>query len=275
MKHRVVALISTALCFLAVSVAFANYYGQIFQPSPILNPNMKFWTVDPNTNSTVPYLWQIDEIRGPSDNASVFQAAIASRPGVSLSVFRSNENESSVWTTVHLRQDLHGQALDAMFNSTVSLWVFPTFTYWYNQRYKNPENVFGIEINDGSNLVWYVFADDQNQVYQFPHHRIIVIQTPLNVWSYRSVDIAHEYTQAGWKKPDSLSFILILGTTNIHPGNWVGYFSGLNVETPLERMSTLSALNMGTLVASNVLIIGILATAGILMWKRERDGYVN
>ena len=270
MWHRAVSFISIALCFLVISAAFANYYGQVFQPSPLLNPNMKFWTFDPATNSTEPYLWQIDIIKNPADNVSVFRTVVANRSAVALSVYRSNENGSSVFTTVHLRQDLHGQALDTAFNSTISVWVYPTFTYWYDLRYKNPENVFGIEINDGVNLVWYVFADDQSQVFQFPHQRIVVIQTPLHVWSHRTVNIAHEYAEAGWEKPESLSFILILGTTRIYPGNWTGYFSGLSVQTTLQRTQTLSALNVETLVVCNAIVMSILVSAGIVMWRRDR-----
>ena len=269
MRHSAISLISVALCFLVISAAFASYYGQVFQPSPLLNSNMKFWTFDPATNSTEPYLWQIDVIKNPADNVSVYRTVVANRSGVALWVYRSNENGSSVFTTVHLRQDLHGQALDTAFNSTISLWVFPTFSYWYDLRYKNPENVFGIEINDGVNLVWYVFADDQSQVFQFPHHRIVVIQTPLHVWSYRTINIAHEYAEAGWKKPESLSFILILGTTNIYPGNWVGYFSGLSVQTALQRTQTLSTIDFEILVTCNAILMAILFTAGIAIWRRD------
>jgi len=268
MRYSAVSLISIGVCAIVISGAFVNYYGQVFQPSPLLNSNMKFWSFNPTIHSTEPYLWQIDIIKNPTDNVSVSRTIIADRPAVALSVFRSIQNGSSVWTTVHLRQDLHGQALDAIFNSTISVWVFPTFTYQYDLRFKNPENVFGIEINDGVNLVWYVFADDQNQVVQFPHQRIVVTQTPLHVWSYRTIDIAHEYAEAGWKKPDSLSFILILGTTNIYPGNWTGYFSGLNVQTTIQKARALSTVGIETLVVSDVILIGVLGGAGIVMRRR-------
>jgi hypothetical protein len=230
---------------------------------------MKFWTFNPAINSTAPYLWQIDIIKNPADNVSVSRTVIADRPAVALSVYRSIANGSSVWTTVHLRQDLHGQALDTAFNSTISIWVFPTFTYQYDLRFKNPENVFGIEINDGVNLVWYVFADDQSQVVQFPHQRIVVTQTPLHAWSYRTINIAHEYAEAGWEKPDSLSFILILGTTNIYPGNWVGYVSALSVQTTMQRTHVLSTFDVETLVVCDVILIGVLSGAGMVMRRRD------
>jgi len=270
MRHSAVSIVSVAMCFLVISAAFASYYGQVFQPSPLLNPNMKFWTIDPSTNSTEPYLWQIDVIKNPADNVSISRTEIANRSGVALSVYRSDENDSSVWTTVHLRQDLHGQALDAAFNSTISLWVFPTFTYRYDLRYKNPENVFGIEINDGLNLIWYVFADDQNQVFQIPHHRIVVTETPLDMWSYRSVNISGEYAEAGWKRPESLSFIMILGTTNLYPGNWTGYFSGLTVETTVQHTQSLSSLDFDALVACNIVVVSILVSVEIVMRRRDR-----
>jgi hypothetical protein len=250
------------LCILTITVAFVGYYGQIFQPSPILNTNMKFWTIDPTNNITRPYLWQVDIIPYPlgADNVSIYQFEVDNRQSLALRVVRTSVNSSSVWTTVHVRQDLHGQALAEIFRSQITLWVYPTFHYYYDSGSKNPQNTFGIEINDGTDLLWYVFADGPSQVFQLPHHRIVLTETPLDTWSLRGIDIAEQFREAGWKVPDSISFTLILGTTWLHPGNWVGYFSGLTVNvSPLQTESLSLSQRLALLIGDSVIIMGLVA----------------
>ena len=272
---RKVAILSISLSLLAISFAFMNYYGQVFEPSPILNTNMKFWTFDPAKNTTRPYLWEIDIIKGNFDNVSVFQAETDNRPAIGLKVYRSTQNSTSVWTTIHVRQDLRGKGLDAIFRSSISLWVYPTFPYWYGQESENPENAFGIEINDGTNLIWFIFSDAPSETFQLPRHRIVLIQTPLNTWSLRQVDIAKQYDEAGWKLPQSLSFILILGTTWLHPGTWVGYFSGMTVDVAPLQTESLSLSQSLMLLTGDALVILALIIVSALLQRREKKTALN
>ena len=267
-----VAVTVLALSILGTSSAFIFLYGQVFEPSPLLNPNMQLWTIDPIKNITTPYLWTIDLIRGPTDNVSVYQADVGGRQAIALRVERSNPNDSQIWTTVHVRQDLRGQALESIFHSNITLDVFPTFQYLYDANTKNPENTFGVEINDGTNLVWYVFADERSEIVQLPHHRIILTQTPLNVWSTREINIASEYAAAGWKKPVSISFTLILGTTWLHLGNWVGYFSDLSVAVPPLQTRKLSPSQTVTVLSADVLLVILLAGGLAVYRRRKRPG---
>jgi hypothetical protein len=266
------AVLVAAFCVLAVSSAFIVFYGQVFQPSPLLNTNMKFWTIDPTKNIPTPYLWTIDVIQGPTDNVTVYQTSVADRPSIALRVDRSNPNNSQVWTTLHVRQDLRGQALQAIFRSKITLDVYPTFPYWYNPNSKNPENTFGIEINDGTNLLWYVFADEPTQIFQLPHHRIILTQTPLNTWSSKEIHIASQYAEAGWKTPESISFILILGTTWIHPGDWVGYFSALSVNVAPLQTQNLSPTQTLTVLAIDAVVLILLGAILVGYRKRKIPG---
>ena len=249
-----------------------NYYGRIEQPSPILNVNQKLWTFDPAKNISKPYLWDVDIIKGPPDNVSIFQANVQDQAAIGLRLDRVNQNNSDVWTTLHIRQDLHGQALDAVFRSEISLMVFPTFHLWFDPNTHSPENAFGIEINDGTNLLWFVFADGPTETFQLPHHRIVLTQTPLNEWSTRTVDIATQWKDAGWTEPESLSFILILGTTLLHPGTWVGYFSNLSVNVaPYQAENLSSGARLAIIIVDAVVILG-LASITLLIERGQGKG---
>ena len=273
--RAIIALAVISFSILALSLTFVTYYGQASLPPPLLNTDMKYWTIDPTKNIPTPYLWTIDLIQGPTDNLSVFQAIVGGRNATGLRVIRTNANNSQIWTTVHLRQDVRGQGLDAIFNANISLDVFPTFQYLYNPQTKNPENAFGVEINDGTNLVWYIFADEPSQIVQLPHHRIILTQTPLNAWSTRTINIASQYAAAGWKKPTSISFTLIVGTTWLHLGNWVGYFSNLSVTVPPIQVQRLSTTQIVSVFSVDSVVIIFLAGVLVLYWKRETTGDVG
>lgn len=236
---------------------------------------MKYWTVDPTNNLTTPYLWTIDLIKGSTDNVSVYQTVQAGVPAVALRVIRSNGNNSQIWTTVHVRQDLHGQALKEIFTANISIDVFPTFQYLYDRQTKNPENAFGIEINDGTNLIWFIFADEPDQIFQLPHTRIVLTQTPLNVWSTRTINIATQYAAAGWARPYSLSFTLLLGTTWLHLGDWVGYFANLSVTPPALQTQTLSGTGTMMVLSADALVITFLAGAVIVYWKHDSRGQLK
>jgi hypothetical protein len=231
---------------------------------------MQYWTIDPIKNITTPYLWTIDLIKGPTDNVSVFQAVVGGRTALGLQVIRTNANNSQIWTTVHVRQDLRGQALNAIFRSNITLDVFPTFQYLYDPDTKNPENAYGVEINDGTNLIWYLFADEPNQIVQLPHHRIVLTQTPLRIWSTRTLNISSQYAAAGWEKPVSISFTLILGTTWLHLGNWLGYFSNLSVAVPPIQGQRLSITQTAIVFSVDVLVIIFLTGVVAVYGKRKR-----
>jgi len=210
-------------------------------------------------------------IESPSDNISVYQTVIADHPAIALRVIRTNPNNSQIWTTVHVRQDLRGQALEEIFRSKITIDVYPTFPYWYNPNSNNPENTFGIEINDGTNLLWYVFADEPSQIFQLPHTRIILTQTLLNTWSTRGIDVASQFKAAGWAMPESISFTLILGTTWLHPGNWVGYFSGLSVDVAPLQTQSLSPTQTLTVLIIDAVIIMLLGIVVVGYGKRRKE----
>ena len=79
-------------------------------------------------------------------------------------------------------------------------------------------------------MIWFVFSDIENQTYKLRNHKIVVISTPLNKWSYRELDIAQQYKEEGWELPRDFSFILIIGDTRLHSGNYSGYFREIIVE---------------------------------------------
>ena len=85
----------------------------------------------------------------------------------------------------------------------------------------------------------------------------------------REINIATDYAAAGWRKPLSISFTLILGTTWVHLGTWVGYFSDLSVAVPPLQTQGLSISETATVVSANVVVVIFLA-AGLALYRKQK-----
>lgn len=228
--RRFTAPLSLLMCILIIAISFYHFYGQEYEKPVILNSKFKYFTKDPITNDTKPYLWETAYFKGPNDSVFIRQDIIDGYNCLGMHVHQDGLNDTYDWATIHVKQRIRGISLEKTVQGKVGVWAYPTFTYRFHERSKEPENVFGIEINDGKNIIWYVFSDNEDQTYMLRNHRIVVIHTPLNKWSYRELDIAQQYKEAGWKLPNDISFILITGDTQGHPGNYSGYFREIVIE---------------------------------------------
>ncbi|MEM4246457.1 MAG: hypothetical protein QW390_04085, partial [Candidatus Bathyarchaeia archaeon] len=153
-----------------------------------------------------PYLWEVVYYKGEFDKAFIRRDFVDGVGCIGLHVYQDGINDTNVWATIHIKQAVGGRQLQRLFDSRIGVWVYPTFQYIYDKETKNPENVFGLEVNDGTHIVWFIFSDDPIAPYTLKNHHIIVIQTPLNKWSYREVSIREVYDDQGWPMPESVSF---------------------------------------------------------------------
>lgn len=223
------------LVFLIVlaSIAAASFYqsyGKTNDYPIILNPKFKYFTKDPITGDQKPFLWEVTYTIGPNDSAFIRHDVIEGKECLGLHVYQDGANDTYSWANIHVKQALRGQTASRFFSSKIGLWVYPTFSYAQDPNSKEPGNVFGIEINDGKHLLWFIFSDSPSGFYQLRNHRIVLVNAALNQWTHVQIDVLSHYKQAGWEEPSDLSFILISGATKATPGNYAGYYSELNIE---------------------------------------------
>ena len=221
--RKLTAPVSVLVALLILALAFQTYYGVGEQPPVLMNTQFKIFTQDPYTNASKPYLWNTVYYKGPNDTAFIRSDVVEEEPCLGMHVHQDGINDTYDWVTIHVKQDLKGHSLRRAFQNEIHLWVYPTFSYKNYEETGDPRNVFGLEINDGNHIVWFVFSDKNQGVYQIKNHRIVVIETPLNQWSLRKIDVGQEYEKAGWTMPEDASFILILGATKHDPGWRAGY----------------------------------------------------
>jgi hypothetical protein len=206
---------------------FTQLYGTTLEPPAIINPRFKYWTLEPTWKFRKPLAWEISLLIGPRDEAFPAQDDVDGRSCLGMHVFQDGEDDSYLWATIHVRQNLNHVATRRLLEGTLGVWVYPTFMH---ERYSwsgNPRNVFGIEINDGTNVLWIVFSQQEEEVYQISGHQIVIINTPLNRWSYREVQIGKYYSNIGWKLPSQVALIFLVGATRGGGGLTVrGWYAG-------------------------------------------------
>ena len=227
--RKLAAPLSIIVCVCIILGAYSQEYGHGYAAPPLLNTTFKYWTLVPGTNETKPYLWQVDFIKGPNDRLWVSQDIVDGVSVLGMHVYQDGLNDTYDWAMVHVRQDLRGKAASEVFQNDIGIWVYPTFVYHPDPISNNPLNAFGVEVNDGTHITWFIFSPGEPVVYQFKLHRIIIIPTPLNQWSYREINIRARYQETDWPAPGSFSFILITGATKPDPGSYGAYFKSVEV----------------------------------------------
>lgn len=214
-----------------VGASFHQNYGKANDYPIVLNSKFKYFTRDSTTGDQKPFLWEVTYTKGPDDSAFVRHDVVEGKECLGLHVYQDGANDTYDWANVHVKQALRGQAATRFISSKIGLWVYPTFSFVQDPNSKEPRNVFGIEVNDGNHLIWYIFSDSPNGSYRLRNHMIVMVNAPLNAWTHVQIDVLSHYRQAGWEEPSDLSFILITGATKITPGNYASYYRDLNIET--------------------------------------------
>ena len=222
--RKLTAPLSILMCILIILLSFYHFYGQKYEGPIIFNSKFQYHAKDPLTNNTKPYLWESAYFKGPNDEVFTRQDIVEDHLCLGMHVYQDGVNDTYDWATIHIKQRIRENSLTRVLEGKVGVWVYPTFTYVFDETTKDPGNVFGIEINDGEKIIWFVFSNSVNQTHMLQSHKIVVINTPLNKWSYREINIAEQYIEAGWELPEDISFILITGATKGTQAHYSAYF---------------------------------------------------
>ena len=230
-KRRRLTYVTLTLFLLIIGISFFQNIGKAQDSPLILNPKFKYFTKDSQTKMQKPFLWEATYTLGPNDSGFLRRDIVSDNECLGLHLYQDGSNDTYAWATTHVKQAIRGSDVSRLFRSDVSFWIYPTYSFVYDMNSKEPWNVFGLEVNDGTHIIWFIFSDSAEQTYQLRNHRIVHRNIPLNQWSHVELDIGEEYAKAGWEEPSDLSFILICGATKITPGNYAGYFREINVYT--------------------------------------------
>lgn len=227
--RKLFAPVSMLVCLFLVLFFFTQMYGATSDMPAIVNPRFKYWTVDQVWKFRKPYMWEVSLLIGPNDDAFTILDEVGGKTCLGMHVSQDGEIDQYLWATVHVRQNLGGRATKQLYDGTLGVWVYPTFLHERYPDSGHPKNVFGIEINDGTNILWVIFSQQSNVTYSLKRHQVVVISTPLNAWSYREIQIGRYYAEAGWRRPSEVALILLVGATRDFRGQYAGFVQDLAV----------------------------------------------
>ncbi|MGQ9542721.1 MAG: hypothetical protein ACUVTM_01340 [Candidatus Bathyarchaeia archaeon] len=229
-KRILTGTLSLILASIVVTSSFYQSLGEGNAYPMILNPKFKYLTRDRETGGYKPFLWEVTYTKGPGDHALTRHDTVEGVECLGLHVYQDGANDTYNWASIHVKQMFRGEYISRLFESRMEVWVYPNFSFSRDPLSMEPWNVFGVEVNDGKNMMWIIFSDGQDEVYQLRNHRIILVSTPLNRWSNRQIDLDKLYLDAGWERPEDLSLILICGATKMVSGKYNGYIREIRVE---------------------------------------------
>jgi len=162
-------------------------------------------------------VWDLDYGKGAGDQIRLEQATLSGRNALEMQLFQNGTDDK--WVYVHLIQKIDAARLTALFDMELSVWAFaePPCSCKLASNYQPV--IFGIETNDGTHVLTFIFSNTTYELQQLPTHRIVFLPTPPGEWTLHTIDLAREYDNAQWERPDQLSFMIIFEAAG-SAGGW-------------------------------------------------------
>jgi len=201
--RRYFGAVSVAVLLLAAAFAFLNLQGTSSPPPAILDPDFTMWTEVENI--TQPMVWSLQSNTSPGQLVTD-RTNISGRDALRLSVYKNSTSQRE--TFVSLSETLDGARLARLMNSTIGLWVYKEACNCDSEPFSDYSELLSVQVNDGIRQVSFMFTDQLEGNLTFLGHRVVFLPTPSGQWTYRQMDIGHEYSLADWPMPSALTFSL-------------------------------------------------------------------
>ena len=193
--RRATAPVSVALLIIVAALTFANLQTSSVPSPPILDPNFELW-VESSAGSH-PLVWQFEHVEAVDDSASLKQTQVDGMKATELTIFRGGKTG---WTYAYLSQVIDGARLTALFTQEIEVSVMREACICSSSAL-SAGTLFGVEVNDGTHVLTYVFSEYHAETQMFLAHRIVSLQTPSSEWVQQRLDFAVQYEDAQWKTP--------------------------------------------------------------------------
>jgi len=152
-------------------------------------------------------VWDLEYAKGAGDQVKLQQATLSDRNALEMQLFQNGTDNK--WVYVHLIQRIDGARLTALFDMEVSVWAFAAPSCACEPASNSQPVIFGIETNDEIHVLTFIFSNTTYKLQQSPTHRTVILPTPPGEWTVHTINLAGEYDNAQWKRPESLSFMII------------------------------------------------------------------
>jgi len=233
--------VSIAILLLITTYSYLNLQGTSPPQPAILDPDFTLWTQ--TGNLTQPLVWSL-ESNAAHDRIMADRVTLLKKDALRLSIYQ-NETQSGD-SFISVSETLDGARLTRLMNSIIGLWVFKNVCNCDSNPFGNASELQAVQINDGIRTISFVFTDNLQGTASFLEHRVILIPTPSDQWSYEEVNIGREYAAASWPQPTTITFSLLF-EINRAPVGWHSvYFSHITTQA-VPQLATTSAVEIGSM----------------------------
>jgi hypothetical protein len=222
------APLSAVFLILIAGLAFTQLQAKTEYPPPILDPEFGLWVSDPALGGKKPMVWDLEYEKGNGDQILMQETVIADEESLRLQIIKNGPDVG--WTYIRLGQTIDGNRLRAFLDEEVGIWVFLDTTCACNNRtLSDMISVFGVEINDGTHVIDFVFDQTTAKTNETPMRQTVILNTPIGKWTHHSISIIERYSDAKWKLPDRISLSIVFGIKGLTSGYHAGYVHGFSI----------------------------------------------
>jgi hypothetical protein len=235
--RKLTAAVSIALLIVVAGLAFTLLQVDHEDPPPLLDPEFDLWVTDSDSGRDRPMVWKLEYVKGSGDEIVLQKTMAEGRSALDIRIFQDGVDDR--WVYVYLGQTIDGARLRALFKNEIGLWVLTEGNCPCSSAAPSQSTVIGVETNDGTHTLTFIFSDQAVGAEEFLAHRTLFLKTPPGEWAYQRIDLAGEYENSGWDAPDRITFNLVLGVPGFDIGWHEAYVNAFTVKAKTSLSSGL------------------------------------
>jgi len=226
--RRLTAPLSVVFLILIAGLAFAYLQARSEYPPAILDPQFDLWVEDPELGGDKPLVWELEYVKSAGDQVVLQKTELSGKQALEIQIVQDGVDEA--WSYVYLKQMIDGMRLRALFSGYLGVWIFSEASCECRKTSQSESTVFGVETNDGTHTLTYIFAPEVTGPQQFLGHRTVYLRTEGGQWTYHWMDMAGEYARAQWHHPERVTFSIVVGVSGSTAGSHAAYVHGFTTD---------------------------------------------
>jgi hypothetical protein len=229
LKHvrKLTAPLSAILLVFVAGFAFTHLQTSTEYPPPILDPTFDLWVSNRELGGEKPMVWELEYQKSAGDQILLQDTVIANKTALEIRIFQDGADDNL--TYVRLGQTIDGARARALFDEEISMWVFLQASCPCEKFVSGETATFGIETNDGTHTLDYIFTEKTGEISISPTRRTISLQVQTGQWTNQLIDLTEEYKSAKWSSPDRILLSMIFGVPGRASGWHSQYVHGFSV----------------------------------------------
>jgi hypothetical protein len=184
---------------------------------PILDPNFQLWLGNASERHLV--VWRTENVTAGGDSLSIAESTWDQVTALKFNLLKKNMTAP---TYEYVSQEIDGSRLTALFTYNISAWIMKQ-SCTCNLTTPMGSEMFGLEVNDGRHVLTFMFSQAPAETKISWSRRVIFVQSATDRWVRVPLEIAKQYSDAHWDRPDKVVFGVFFGSDQEASGSLQAY----------------------------------------------------